>query len=344
MARPTISDVARRAGVSKTAVSFAFNNPSRLATETVERIRTTAEELGYSPDPVARSMSTKRTGTIGLLVPQTLPEMARNPFFAKFLEGLAEVTTEAELPVLLVPPLRGSMERAVNGAAVDGFITLGLETFRPTMHVLERRGLPYVMVDSDPTQAIACINVDDAEGAYQAMHHVLERGHRRVAILGIRSPRRGQWEKYVGTLRRRMEGYVRALGEFGLEMGSEVRLTECEVSEQGGRTGLGRVWRRRPRPSALVAMSDIIALGAMQEAQGMGISMPEELSVVGFDDIPEAQWARPRLTTVRQPAREKGRIAAGLLVELLGGAKRTDHLVLGTALVVRDSVAKPALA
>ncbi|MER3437262.1 MAG: alanine racemase, partial [Chloroflexota bacterium] len=176
---PTISDIARRAGVSKAAVSYALNDPSRLSAETVARIRAIAEELGYMPNPVARSMSLGRTGTIGVLVPQPLPEMLRNPFFSQFLEGVAIAAARAELPILLVPPVRGSVERAVSSAAVDGFLTLGLETFRPTMHVLERRRLPYVMVDSEPVEGVTCVNVDDEGGAYQAMRHILDHGHRR---------------------------------------------------------------------------------------------------------------------------------------------------------------------
>ena len=219
---PTISDIARRAGVSKAAVSYALNDPSRLSAETVARIRAIAEELGYMPNPVARSMSLGRTGTIGVLVPQPLPEMLRNPFFSQFLEGVATAAARAELPILLVPPVRGSVERAVRSAAVDGFLTLGLETFRPTMHVLERRRLPYVMVDSEPVEGVACVNVDDEGGAYQAMRHVLDHGHRRIAILGIRSPQRGRWERYVGTLKRRMTGYSRALTEAGLRLGESV--------------------------------------------------------------------------------------------------------------------------
>lgn len=337
----TITDIARRAGVSKTAVSYAFNDPSRLANGTVDRILAAAEELGYSPNPVARSMSIGRTGTVGVLVPQPLPEVLKNPFFAEFLEGVAEATGKAELPIMLVPPIRGSMQRAVNGAAVDGFLTLGLETFRPTVHILERRGRPYVMVDSEPTEGVACVNVDDEGGAYAAMRHVLARGHRAVGILGIRSPQRGQWAKYVGTLKRRMAGYARALAEVGLGLDSPtVRLTECDVSEEGGRAGFARLWRRAPRPTAVVAMSDLIAVGALEAAIDAGLGVPGDLSVVGFDDIPQARWVRPALTTVAQPGREKGCVAADMLIARLQGTTEPRHVVLATRLVERQSVAR----
>lgn len=335
----TISDIAARAGVSKAAVSYAFNSPARLAPQTVERILAIAEELGYSPNPVARSMSIGRTGTIGVLVPQPLDDVLGNPFFSEFLKGVAEVAGEADLPILLVSPVKGSVQRAVSGAAVDGFLTLGLETFRPTMHLLERRGLPYVMVDSDPIEGVACVNVDDEGGAYLAMRHLLERGHRAIGLLGIRSPQRGRWEKYSGTLHRRMTGYARALAEYDLAIGeSGVRLIECEVSAEGGRAGLQRFLKRGQMPTALVAMSDVIAIGALEAALEQGFRVPDELSFAGFDDILESSWVRPSLTTIRQPSKEKGRTAAALLLGLLARTNTPQNVVLSTELVERESV------
>lgn len=334
----TIADIAAKAGVSKTAVSYAFNAPGKLSAKTVERIRAVAEELAYSPNPLARSMSIGRTGTLGILVPQPLEEMLLNPFFSEFLAGVATAAGVEGFPLLLVPPVKGSVEQAVSSAAVDGFLTLGLETFRPTMHVLERRGLPYVMVDSDPVEGVACVNVDDENGAYLAMAHMLAQGHRQIGILGIRSPQRGRWTKYTGTLHRRMTGYVRALAEAGLEVGTPaVRLVECDVSEEGGRHGLDRLLKRGPAPTAIVAMSDLIAIGALESALARGLRIPDDLSFVGFDDIPEVSWVQPPLTTVRQPMQEKGRTAAELLLDLVVRKGEPRHVVLETELVVRGS-------
>ena len=340
----TIADIAASAGVSKAAVSYALNTPDRLAEATVQRIREAADRLGYAPNPVARSMSIGRTGTFGVLVPQSLEEILANPFFAVFLAGVAATVGEAGYSILLVPPVKGSMERAIGNAAVDGFLTLGLETFRPTMHVLERRGLPYVMVDSEPTAEVACINVDDEGGARSAMDLVLESGHRRIALLGIRSPQRGRWRDYTGTLQRRIAGYRRALAGYGLDLGQGgVRLIECDVSEDGGRRAMARLLAQRQRPSAIVAMSDLIAIGALEEALERGLSLPDDLSIIGFDDIPQAGWVRPGLTTVRQPVHGKGRMAASLLIDLVAGSASPRHLTLPTELVMRDSVGPPGI-
>ncbi|MCR4405784.1 MAG: LacI family transcriptional regulator [Anaerolineae bacterium] len=339
MAKVTIKEIAQRAGVSKTAVSFALNDPSRLSETTLQRILSIAEELGYTPDPIARSMTTKRIGCIGLLVPQPIPDVIRNPFFSEFLEGIGEVCREAGLSLMLVPPLKGSMRRAVNDAAVDGFLTLGLETFRGTMMILEQRGVPYVMVDSDPTPDIPCVNIDDQGGARAAMAHVLQAGHRRIAILGIRSGKQGRYKEYAGTLRRRMEGYLAALNEAGLSMHSrDVHLVECDAHVSGGREGFQQLWRLKRQPTAIVAMSDIIAIGAMEAAREFDIRVPDDVSIVGYDDIPAARWTQPRLTTVHQPIREKGKLAAELLVKLVGGETDNNHYVLPTNLVKRESV------
>src|SRR3990172_2667162 len=150
MPKATIKDIAAKAGVSKTAVSFAFNKPEQLSEATLQHILAVAEELGYSPDPVASNLKTRQTGCIGLLVPQPLPAIARNPHMLAFIEGVGTTCHEAGLSLMLVPPLKGNLRRAIIRAAVDGFLTLGLETFKGTMMVLQQRGVPFVMVDSDP--------------------------------------------------------------------------------------------------------------------------------------------------------------------------------------------------
>src|SRR5574341_143408 len=141
MARVTIIDVAEHAGVSKTAVSFAFNDPSRLSEATVQKILAVAQELGYSPHPIARSLNTGRTGVLGLLLPQDIPTILENPFFTQFMRGIGRVCDEQGLSLMLVPPVKGSMLKAVNHAAVDGFVVIGLEPQDPVLAILRQRHL-----------------------------------------------------------------------------------------------------------------------------------------------------------------------------------------------------------
>jgi len=341
IARITISEIARRAGVSKTAVSFAFNYPERLSEETLQRILAVAEEVGYAPDPVASNLKTRRTGCIGILVPQPIPIITRNPHTLAFIEGVGEVCHEAGMSLMLVPPLKGNLRRAILRAAVDGFLTLGLETFRGTMVVLQQRGIPFVMVDSDPTPGIPCVNIDDEAGAYAAMSYTLQRGHRRIAILGIRSGHHGDYRKYAGTLQRRVAGYARALAEVGLSLEDpDVRLVECECDAEGGDAGFRAVWQSRWQPTAIVAMADIIAIGVLRAARELNVPVPEDVSLIGYDDIEASSLTCPALTTIRQPAVAKGRTAARLLIRWIEDAAFTaEHVTLPVELVVRESFA-----
>ncbi|MBE0691109.1 MAG: LacI family DNA-binding transcriptional regulator [Anaerolineae bacterium] len=339
MPKVTISDIARRAGVSKTAVSFAFNDSSRLPEDTVQRILSVAEELGYIPNPIARSLSSNRTGNLGLLFPQPLPHVMRNPYNAELLQGVGQACERSGYNVLLVSPVLGSIRQAVSGAVVDGFLTIGLEHYRPTIKLLDQRAVPYVMVDSEPFPGVACVNIDDTAGAYQAMHHVLERKHRRIAILGIASGKRGRYKSYVGTLQGRIAGYQAALAEIGLAIDDEnVRLFECACTHEGGRRGFDRCWRAM-QPTAIITMADVLAAGALEAASAASIPVPQRVSIVGFDDLPFTRLTNPPLTTIHQPIHNKGEFAANLLFDILNNGAELTQYVFPTHLVERETVA-----
>lgn len=340
MARVTITDVARRAGVSKTAVSFAFNDPSRLPATTVQKILGVAKQLGYAPHPIARSLNTGRTGVLGLLLPQDLPTILENPFYAQFMRGMGRACDEAGLSLLLVPPAKGSMLQAIDHAAVDGFVVIGLEPEDPVLGILRQRHLPCVMVDSEPLDDIPCVNVDDYAGAKAAMLYAIEQGHRQIAMVAFESGKEGRSHDYTGTLRRRLTGYLDALATVGLSLARpEVQLLECENSIEGGVDVFRRLWTAPTRPTVALAMSDIIAIGITRAARANGVEVPRDLSVIGFDDIPEAEWVAPPLTTVRQRIDDKGEQAARLLVEVLRGGSRKRSRTLSVELIVRSSVA-----
>src|ERR1700687_4011076 len=149
MSRVTIADLASAPGVSKTAVSFTFNNPERLGQATLERVLGVAHDLGYTPHPAARALSMRRSGTIGVLIPQRLSTVFANPFLSELIQGLGELCEEHDLTMLLVPPLDSSLERAIRQASVDGFISLGLSAGDPALDTMRRLGIPAVLIDSD---------------------------------------------------------------------------------------------------------------------------------------------------------------------------------------------------
>lgn len=343
MPRVTITDVAERAGLSKTAVSLAFNDPSRLPEATVRKILAVAKELGYAPHPIARSLNTGRTGVLGLLLPQDIPTVLENPFFTQFMRGIGRACDEEGLSLMLVPPVKGSMQLAIDHAAVDGFVVMGLEPEDPVVGILRQRHLPFVMVDGEPSADVPWVNVDDYAGAREAMAYAIEQGHRRVAIVAFDSGKEGRSSEYRGTLRRRLAGYLDGLASVGLSLDSPgVELLETENSLDGGSHAFERLWQSEMPPTVVLAMSDIIALGVLRTARARGLQVPLDVSIIGFDDIPEAEWATPPLTTVRQTITEKGEEAARLLVGVLRGERSNTSRVLPVELVIRSSVAPPA--
>ncbi len=340
MSKVTIKDIAKKAGVSITAVSFAFNNPKQLGEKTVQKILEVADELGYLPDPIARSMTSGKTGTLGLLLPQPLPETLSNPFLLDFMEGIGETSTADGYNLMLIPPLKGSIRRAIEYAAVDGFITLGLESSKSTIILIRQRGVPFVTVDSDPVEGVPAVNIDDAGGAKSIMNYVLNAGHRKIAIVGIRSGKEGHYQDYVGTLKKRLQGFEQALKSFDLSFESQgIFVIESESTTlKGGKSVFNKIQKLRPLPTAMVSMSDIISFGFIEQAKQKGYSIPEDFSITGFDDIPMSRLMSPPLTTISQPIREKGRISSELLVKLIQGESSPENIVLPTKLIIRESV------
>jgi DNA-binding LacI/PurR family transcriptional regulator len=341
--RVTMRDVAERAGVSRSAVSLAFNDSARLADETVQNIFRAASELGYSRDPVAYMLRTKRTNSLGLLLPQQLDRVLENPYYSQFLQGVGRTCQQEGYTLLLVPPLRGSMLKTIPYAAVDGFIVSGLEHDRGEVEALTQRGTPFVLVDSELLGGVPSVEIDDAEGVEEVTRHLMELGHRRVAILAFETGRTGGYETWRGSVSRRMQGVVKALRSVGLAPDSEgVTVMEVPCTRLGGARAFAELWARPEPPTAIIAFSDIVAFGVLDAAREAGVTVPGEVSVTGFDDLAEASWTSPALTTVRQPIATKGRLAAEYLVEALAGGTqyRPGRQILSTAVLLRQSTGK----
>ncbi len=334
--RVTIADVAERAGVSKTAVSFAFNSPDRLNAATAHRILDIAQELGYRPDPVARMLTQRRTGAIGILTPQDLSIIFTNPFFGAFSAGIAGVAEEQGFGLHFISPLHGSLTRAIHRAIVDGVVAIGLNDDHPEIDEVRRAGLPMVLVDSSTTDHVASVDVDDEGGAELAARHLLELGHRDFAILAIDRPSATP-EPGDGVVGRRLRGYRTALADAGIDV-SDHLVASGPASIEGGRAALGRLWDSGRRPTAVLAMSDGMAIGAIQVIHERGARVPDDVSVVGFDDVDLAASTDPALTTVHQPVRGKGEEAVRMLLSMIGGRESAPgHRRLETRLVVRSS-------
>lgn len=325
--------------MSKTAVSFAFNSPDRLALETATRIREVAETLGYRPHPVARMLSQGQTFTIGVLTPQALSVIFSNPFFGQFSEGVALVAEEQGYGLHFISPLHGSLALAVARATVDGVVAIGLSDDHPEVEQIRRAGLPIVLVDSTALPEHGSLEIDDLGGARAAAEHLVQLGHRDILVIGVEPPVSGFIDAESVTARR-LRGYRQALAEAT----PAILLTDDRVivgpaSIEGGIDVVRRAWDAGLRPTAILAMSDAMAVGAMRAVREFGLSIPGDVSIVGFDDIDLAQHVDPPLTTVHQPIRRKGEEAVRLLLTVMQrrDLAKPEHRRLATRLIVRGS-------
>lgn len=340
MSRITIKDIARISGFSKTTVSFAFNDPSRISKQTRDKILGIADELGYVPDPVARNLSLKRQQTIGLLLPEVIADAFLNPHLSEVVRGIGAVCERHGFTLTLIPPIRKSLMEGVRGAAVDGLITVGLGPGTETVEFIKRRHLPFVAIDERFESDFPVVGIDDKQAAATIMRHVLSLGHRDIVIVEFGTQPRLSVDPGVAT--DRLAGYREALHEVDPALVTQTAVIPAISSLDGGREAVHNLAASRQLPTAFVAMSDILAIGIMTELQATNIEVPAEVTVVGFDDIPEAQLVRPQLTTIRQPGYEKGLRAAEGLMSLIDDKEYPSHICLDAVLTVRDSSAAPA--
>lgn len=344
--RARIADVATGAGVSKSTVSIAFNRPERLSPETTVRIRAIADSLGYRPHPVARMLAQRRTMTLGILTPQALTVAFSNPFFSAFSQGVASVAEELGYGLLFVSPLHGSLAGAAGRATVDGFVAIGLGEDHPEVGQIRQAGLPIVLVDSAAFPEHGSIEVEDMVGASLAAEHLLALGHTEFLVIAVEPPQFGRQGEGAVTdagsvMARRLRGYRAALEAAGIVLGED-RVVEGPASFAGGMGAFNRACQDGLQFTAVLAMSDAMAIGALHAARDRGVRVPEDMSVVGFDNIDIAEYTQPPLTTVHQPIAEKGAEAVRLLMSAIDGhAEPPEHRRLGTRLIVRGSTARP---
>lgn len=343
-ARARLADVAREAGVSKAAVSFAFNSPQRLSAETAARILTVARDLDYRPHPVARMLAAQHTSTLGILTPQSLGQVLANPFFPLFAEGVGAMAEEHGYAVLLISPLRGSLAGALGRAMVDAVVALGLEERHPDVEWVRRAGIPLVLVDAVAWPEHGSVEIDDENGARAAADHVVALGHRDVLLVCIEPQAPGPAAADDTVMSRRLRGWRAGLEAAGVSL-DDAHVLDGPATFEGGEAAMLRAWEDGLRPTAVLAMSDAMAIGVLQAAHHLRLQVPRDLSIVGFDDLPISRVTDPPLTTVHQPVRRKGEAAARLLLELLQEPQRQPgHVRLETRLVVRQSTARPGRA
>jgi LacI family transcriptional regulator len=324
-----MSDVALRAGVSVATVSKVVNGRHGIAQATVVQVRQVIEELGYEASLGAQSLRSHRTNVLGILVAEF------EPFSAELLKGASAEVAKTDYELLAYTAgARGSMtgwERR-SLARLSGTIIDGAVLVTPTV-VETKPGFHVVAVDPHTgPQGMPTVDSDNLTGAMLATKYLLELGHRRIGFLGGRPD--------LESARLRETGFRKAMADAG------VPVDESLVSVGGYRTetaeGPARQLLSLPeRPTAVFAANDLSALATMKAALGLGLRIPDDISVIGFDDVPESAQASPPLTTIKQPLQRMGGEALRLLADLISGVERDTHVRLPTELVERASCAPP---
>jgi DNA-binding LacI/PurR family transcriptional regulator len=336
----TLATVAELVGVSRMTVSNAYNRPDQLSPEMRERVLETARRIGYpGPNPVAQTLSRGRTGSIGLVLDYPLTQAFTDPATVEFLHGVAAGCEERSVGLSLVPRIAGRDAALVHTALVDGFVLYCTPEGDPRLEAARGRHLPYVRVDYAPEPERLAVNIDDRGAARQTAEHLIALGHRRFGIIlsferpataGEAEPT-ARWHVDAA----RMAGWREALEAAGIDWSAVPVGSAPGGGRETGRRAAAQLLDRADRPTALLALYDVLAFGALDAAAERGVSVPGELSLAGFDDVPEAALSSPPLTTVRQPHARKGSEAVRLLLEADGA----DPVVLPTELIVRASTA-----
>ncbi|MGB0101290.1 MAG: LacI family DNA-binding transcriptional regulator [Nocardioides sp.] len=348
MAKVTLQSIADRVGVSRMTVSNAFSRPDQLSAELREKILAAAAELGYAgPNPAARALARGRAGSVGMLMNGTLSDAFEDPMSAAFLAAVTDEIAARGLALTLLTPATDDTFVATRDVAMDGaLLHVCGDPQMDDIAWLERRSLPVVNIDRHPRSDTPTVNVDDRGGARLAAQHLVDLGHRRIGIINLQEkPYAGRPVTDLSTMStdfpttQRMLGWRDVLEPAGIEAPTAVSPhSAIETVREATRVLLDRP----DRPTALLCYSDAFAVGVLQAAESLGLRVPHDLSVVGFDDGPLAENARPPLTTVHQDFAAKGRTAVGILVDVLADNPPTDlHVTLPTSLVVRESTAPP---
>lgn len=334
MTKPTLQDVANQAGVSSATISRALNEPDKVAKSTRLKIDAAIAELGYTPNFGARVLASNRTTTIGAVIP-TLA----NAIFATGVQAFQEAMAEAGMTLLIATTnydpeteFQQIKQLVTNGAG--GLLLIGSERPEQTRDFLRKRNIPYVLGWCSKSAAQeTCVGFDNAAAAYDATRRVLAQGHRRIAVLS------GVLEGNDRS-KARLSGIRRAVAEHG-RGAAVLGVAESQYLLQRGADAFSTVYSRLPHPTAVICGNDVLAAGAMIRAREMGLSVPGDVSIIGFDDIGLARAVYPALTTVRVPQIEMGQRAAKVLLAALRGDPLDPVPPLKTEFILRGTLAPP---
>ncbi|MGY5058994.1 LacI family DNA-binding transcriptional regulator [Streptomyces sp. 900105755] len=338
--RPTLEEVAARAGVGRGTVSRVINGSPRVSDATRAAVEAAVNELGYVPNPAARALAANRTDAIALVVPEPETRFFAEPYFSDMLSGVGAELSETEMQLLLIfagsDRERRRLAQYLAAHRVDGVLLVSVHADDPLPDLLAQLEIPAVI--SGPRSAeetLTSVDSDNYGGARSAVEHLLVRGRRTIAHIT------GRLDVYGAQ--RRVDGYRDALRDAG-RTADELLIEPGDFTEEGGRRAMARLLEREPGLDAVFAGSDVMAAGARQVLRVAGRRIPEDVALVGYDDSAIARHMDPPLTSVRQPIEGMGRAMIDLLLAEIADRRpaaarglERHHAVLPTALVARES-------
>jgi LacI family transcriptional regulator len=328
----TIRDIAREAGVSVATVSRAFAAPDRVREETREKIMAVSRRLHFVVNAVARSLASRRSGLIGLVIPSIY-----NSIYAASTQAI-QSAAEAQGYTVLIGVSEFSKERETEligqfvARRIEGLILTGVDRGRAALDMIKRERLPYVVTwHAARDRGTASVSFDNFAASAAVVDYLHELRHRHIALICGRTALNDR------ALARK-QGFLKRMASLGLPAASG-DVIECDFEFEEGRRALRTLLARRPRPTAIFSANDIVAVGVLHECRAQGLRVPEDISLVGFDDLPIAQYVTPQLSTVRVPAAAMGERAVMLLLQAIAGEPARSE-TLETELVVRGSAGR----
>lgn len=326
----TIKEVALKAGVSIATVSRVFNNSSLVNQKTIERVREIAHSLHYAPNASARSLSRRKSDTFGIILPDLFGE-----FFSEVIRGADQTAQKHSYNVLLSSSHNNQDEikEALNimKGRVDGIIIMSPNIIADILHDNINKSLPVVLLNCFvEDNSFDSIVIDNFNGAYQIINHLILHGHRRIAII------KGAVGNYEADVR--LHGYRHALTHEQCEVSETIEF-EGDFSEESGYNSVKKILSITPRPTAVFAANDSMAIGALKAFHDHGVVVPDDIALAGFDDIPISRYVKPSLSTVHVPIHNMGILAVERLIEVLEKKNSTkkEKIIFPTQLTIRES-------
>jgi len=328
--RKTIEHIAQLAKVSKATVSRVLNNSPKVTEETRERVMKIIKESGYYPSAMARRLTTNKAETIGLIIPSPQDKTFGNPFYTEILRGLThQAKIEGYDLLLFINEHKFNYSQLFYDRRVDGLLLIGIKRNDKGISQLSENRLPYILTGKVDYKEANYVDAENRKGAYQAASYLARLGHKRIAYIG------GSFDFVFNQ--ERFEGYLSALKDHNLEYGKELTMKSISTQESGYEA-MQKILKSSSIPTAVFAANDLDAIGAMRAIKEKGLKIPEDIAIIGFDDIQLTSYVDPPLTTIKQPIFEMGTTAISLLVQLIEGKEKEHPKVeLPTQLIIRKS-------